>query len=103
MSEHPPAGIDDDTIREVVIRLARPRADGGHVIERAAILAAGGDATAIETWILAHDGRPEHAPARSTAGLHFRRDETLDGAGRSPRRFLLPPGALESVPNDLSS
>ena len=34
----------DDPIRAVVVRLSRPHASGGHVIERAAILAEGGDA-----------------------------------------------------------
>jgi hypothetical protein len=34
----------DDAIRAVVVRLSRPHASGGHVIERAAILAGlGGD------------------------------------------------------------
>lgn len=103
MSDNRPADVNDDTIRAVVIRLARPRTDGGHVIERAAILAAGGDAAAIETWILAHAGRPEVVPARAAAGLHTRRDEVMSGSDRSPRRFLLPPGALENAPNDLTS
>lgn len=73
------------------------------MIERAAILAAGGDAAAIETWILAHAGRPEIAPARAATGLHARRDEGMGGSDRSPRRFLLPPGALENAHNDLPS
>jgi hypothetical protein len=34
----------DDAIRAVVVRLSRPHASGGDAIERAAILAEGGDA-----------------------------------------------------------
>jgi hypothetical protein len=103
MFDSPPAEVDDDAIRAVVLRLARPRTGGGYVIERAAILASGCDAAAIETWILAHAGRPERLPAPAATGLHARRDEAGGGSDRSPRRFLLPPGALEGVPNDLSS
>ena len=55
--------LDNDAIRATVTRLARPRADGGHVIERAAIVAAGGDAATIESWILAHAGQPEEIAA----------------------------------------
>jgi hypothetical protein len=36
--------VDDDEIRAVVTRLARPHPAGGEVIERAAILAEGSDA-----------------------------------------------------------
>jgi hypothetical protein len=36
----------DDAIRAVVTRLSRPHASGGDVIERAAILAEGGDPAA---------------------------------------------------------
>ena len=89
------AGLDDDAIRAVVTRLARPRADGGHVIERAAILAAGGDAATIEDWILAHAGRPEQATSPAATGLHADRQERLGAAPRASRRFVLPPGALD--------
>jgi hypothetical protein len=88
-------GLDDDTIRATVIRLARPRADGGHVIERAAILAAGGDAATIESWILAHAGQPEEMAASVGTGLHAGRFEHERAA--LPRRFLLPPGALTAA------
>ncbi len=99
MFDHLMAAIDDCTIRETVTRLARPRAGGGHVIERAAILATGGDATAIEAWIVAHDGSPEQIPStHARGGLHSYRDEALRPADRSPRRYLLPPGALDSAP-----
>jgi hypothetical protein len=85
--------LDNDAIRETVTRLARPRADGGHVIERAAIVAAGGDAATIESWILAHAGQPEQIAASVEAGLHGGRFENQRAA--LPRRFLLPPGALD--------
>jgi hypothetical protein len=85
----------DDAIRALVSRLARPGRDDGHVIERAAILAAGSESTAIEAWILAHAGRPE--PIESTTapgGLHGDRQTSAVGSARTPRRFLLPAGVL---------
>lgn len=91
--------LDDVDVRAVLRRLARPRAGGGYVIERAAIVAAGSDSALIEGWILDHAGRPEQAAASTGGGLHSAR---LDGAGASdrlPRRFLLPPGALDSIQN----
>jgi hypothetical protein len=47
-------GVDDDAIRAVVRRLARPHASGGDVIERAAIIAEGAASGAIIAWITAH-------------------------------------------------
>lgn len=86
--------IEDDQIRQLVTRLARPDRAGGHVVERAAILAEGPDATAILAWITAHGGAPEarSAPAES-GGLHGARRD----AGRPappPSRYLLPAGTL---------
>jgi hypothetical protein len=86
----------DDAIRAVVVRLSRPHASGGSVIERAAIVAEGADAAAIVEWIVAHAGRPETVvPSASTRGLHGGR---LGGAratsGDAPRRYVLPVGAL---------
>ena len=52
--EHGPE--PDEAIRAIVTRLSRPHASGGDVIERAAIVAEGADATAIVQWILAHAG-----------------------------------------------
>lgn len=98
MSDPLTSDTDDVRIRAVVTRLARRRTGGGHVIERAAILAAGSDSAAIETWILDHAGRPEQtAAARTEAGLHAHRLEDAGASNRSPRRFLLPPGALDAV------
>src|SRR4029079_10178930 len=63
--------MNDDEIRAVVKRLARPHPSGGEVIERVAILAAGGDFEAIMDWITARGGRGEAVvPAAPKRGLH---------------------------------
>jgi hypothetical protein len=86
----------DDAIRAVVRRLSRPHASGGVVIERAAIVAEGADATMIVAWILAHAGQPEAAvPVAPTRGLYGAR--LTGGPGREgaiPRRYVLPVDAL---------
>jgi hypothetical protein len=85
----------NDPIRAVVTRLSRPHRSGGTVIERAAILAEGGQSRAIFTWITAHAGEPEAvapaAPARGLYGSGFGGGVT---ASRGPARYVLPPGAL---------
>jgi hypothetical protein len=88
--------MDDDAIRMLVTRLSRPHASGGDVIGRATILAEGADSEAIIAWITAHHGLPEElAPAAADTGLHSAR---LSARARSdtaaPRRYVLPPGAL---------
>lgn len=89
--------MEDDAIRTLVTRLARPKASGGHVIDVAAILAEGADYAEVMTWITAHDGAPEATAAKIPAGgLHGSRFST-GGGGAPPekvRRFVLPPGAL---------
>jgi hypothetical protein len=95
MSDPVASGIDDVDIRAVVSRLARPRAGGGYVIERAAILAAGSDSAVIEGWILDHAGRPERTASPAGGGLHSARLDDAGASNRLPRRFLLPPGALD--------
>jgi hypothetical protein len=82
-----------DTIRALVTRLARPHPTGGHVIERAAILAEGADFKAVIGWIVDHGGKPEEAFAKPSGGLHGTRS---DGghADSVPRRFVLPPDEL---------
>ena len=84
---------DDDALRAVVARLSRPHRSGGHVIERAALLADGSDFEAVIAWIEAHGGQPEApAPARSGGGLHSSR---LTGpADPTPLRFILAPDVL---------
>jgi hypothetical protein len=88
--------VDDDAIRALVTRLARPHISGGEVIERAAILAEGADSAAVIAWITAHAGIPEAtvvAPSRH--GLHGSRLGDGGGVGpRAPLRFVLPAGAL---------
>lgn len=90
--------MDEDTIRLIVQRLARPHPSGGKVIERAAILAEGTRSAAILEWITTHAWEPEEvAPAsesRGGTGLHGARPQGR-GSGRVPttRRYVLPPGA----------
>ena len=91
MTEH-----DDLVIRELVMRLSRPHPGGGKVIERAAILAEGGDAAAVLAWVASHSGEPEDiAPRTSGGGLHSARRADAGAAGaRKPLRYVFPPGAL---------
>jgi len=87
--------MDDAEITALVTRLARPHASGGVVIERAAILAEGGDFAGVMEWIATHHGTPEAAAPAPRGGLHGSR--ITDGASaqpRTPQRFVLPPGAL---------
>lgn len=87
--------MDDDTIRELVVRLARPHPSGGSVIERAAILAAGTDSSEVVKWITAHEGEPEaRAAATGSGGLHSSRMQSSSGADRAPLRYVFPAGAL---------
>jgi hypothetical protein len=86
--------VDDDAIRVLVRRLARPHASGGDVVERASILAEGDDFPSIMSWISDHSGVPEAAVTAAPKGLHGTR---LDGGGappRAPLRYVLPAGAL---------
>jgi hypothetical protein len=88
--------LSDTAVRAAVIRLSRPDGDGGAVIERAAILAEGTPAAAIEAWIVLHGGVPELPTlAMPVPGLYGRRPERpmIDGA-RPPRRYVLPATAL---------
>jgi len=88
--------MDEDEIRALLKRLARPHASGGVVVERAAILAEGAHFTEIMTWVMAHGGEAEAAVAAPAGGgLHGSR--ITDGGSTQPRtplRFVLPPGAL---------
>jgi hypothetical protein len=91
------AAVEDDAIRTLVTRLARAHPSGGTVIERAAIVAEGGESEAVITWIVAHGGKPEAAVEASTRrGLHGSRlHDSGEPAGRTASRFLLPVGALD--------
>jgi hypothetical protein len=88
--------MDDDAIRILIAGLSRPHPSGGDVIERAAIMAAGAEATEVVEWIVAHDGEPEAAVAAGSArGLHGSRlSAGIDSSGRPPLRYVLPPGTL---------
>ena len=81
-------GIDDETLRAHVKRLARPHRSGGWVVERAAVLAGGPESGAAVAWIEAHGGIPELPVVRG--GLHGPRE----AEGAVPLRFVLPRDAL---------
>ena len=86
---------DDDAIRALIARLARPHDSGGDVVERAAILAEGADFAAVMAWIGAHAGKPEMAiPTAPSRGLHGTRSDGGGAESRPPLRFVLPAGAL---------
>jgi hypothetical protein len=89
--------MDDETIRTVVKRLARPHASGGNAIERSVILAEGSDSTAIIAWVLSHTGVPDSTTATAVKrGIHGSRAETgAIQSNRPPVRFLLPAGSLD--------
>jgi hypothetical protein len=88
--------MDDDAIRVLVTRLARPHASGGEVIERAAILAEGADFAAVMAWITAHQGIAETLVASTPRhGLHGSRPSYSGAAEpQTPLRFVLPAGVL---------
>ena len=86
--------MDQEAIRVLVVRLSRPHRSGGDVIERATILAEGADSAAVFAWIAAHDGQPETQSSPAARGLY---GAGLAGGGEvssTPRRYVLPPGAL---------
>ena len=89
------AGMEDEVIRALVTRLARPHRSGGEVIERAAIFANGADFAEVMAWITARGGTAEAVVSTARGGLH---DQHLDArtaaVAPTPRRFVLPPGAL---------
>jgi hypothetical protein len=87
--------MEDDAIKVLVKRLARPHPSGGTVIERAAVMAEGTGSQDVMTWIVAHGGTPE-AAVKTTAqrGIHGLRNEVEPGS-RPAARFVLPAGALD--------
>jgi hypothetical protein len=87
--------VDDDAIRALVTRLARPHPSGGEVIERAAVLAEGVDLAAVIAWIIAHGGIAEtRVAAAPRHGLHGRLNDSGGAEPRTPLRYVLPAGAL---------
>ena len=87
--------MDDDAIKVLVKRLARPHPSGGTVIERAAVMAEGTGSQDVMAWIVSHGGTPEAAVKMVTPrGLHGLRGE-VDPGSRPAARFVLPAGALD--------
>jgi hypothetical protein len=88
--------MEDEDIRALVKRLARPHGADGAVIERAAILAEAADFTSVIAWIASHDGQPEARFASgATRGLHGSRVNDSGGEQRRPPlRYVLPAGTL---------
>jgi hypothetical protein len=88
--------MEEDAIRALLSRLARPHPSGGQTIERAALLAAGGDFPQVMAWITDHDGRPETAAAVTVGGgLHGSRLSSGGAAGQpTPQRYVLEAGVL---------
>jgi hypothetical protein len=87
--------MEDDAIRSLVKRLARPHASGGKVIERAAILATGSESSEVMAWITEHGAVPEEAPvATPGGGLFGGRLDNSTASRRAPGRYVLPPDAL---------
>ena len=89
-----------EDIEALVARLSRPHRSGGRVIERAAIMAEGGNSAAILDWLSAADWLPEEEVAVSahragSGGLHGMRRESERGRAQAqaPRRYVSPPGA----------
>jgi len=87
---------DDEAIRAVLRRLARPHSSGGEVVERAALLAEGSKFPEIMVWITDHAGVPEATVAAAPRhGLHGSR---MGGGSTTepskPLRYVLPAGSL---------
>ena len=90
--ETSPPRLDDEALRVLVTRLARPHRSGGRAIERASLLSSGTDFSAAVAWIVAHGGEPELAAAsRSSGGLHSARHGTVSS---EPLRYVLPRSAF---------
>ena len=87
---------EDEVIRALLARLARPHPSGGQAVERAALLAEGAGFPAIMAWIADHDGIPEtSAGASPRQGLHGSRMNSERAAAPSqPLRYVLPAGTL---------
>jgi hypothetical protein len=85
-----------DEVQALVKRLSRPHPSGGLVVERAALLASGGDFAAVIQWIDDHAGVAEAiSPQPSRRGLHGARIGLADDAEPpTPVRFVLPAGSL---------
>ena len=92
--------MQDEEIRTVIARLARPHASGGVVVGRAALLAEGLEFAAIREWIMDHGGTPEASTSSqsSQGGLHGAGRSSSAGsraAEQAPPQYVLPAGALD--------
>jgi hypothetical protein len=88
--------MEEHEINALLTRLSRPHPSGGVVIERAAILAAGADFSAVMDWIDAHAGTADATLLETrNRGLHGSRVSGDNASAvRAPVRFVLPAGAL---------
>lgn len=87
--------MDELEINALLKRLSRPHPSGGVVIERAAILAAGADFSAVMNWIDAHAGTADSTvPETRNRGLHGSRISGDSATAARALRFVLPAGAL---------
>lgn len=87
--------MDDDGIRALLTRLARPHPSGGKTIERAALLAAGPDFAEVIAWIDEHGGAPEGPGAATVGGgLHGSRISRGSSRPSQPMRYLLAAGVI---------
>ena len=88
--------MDDDGIRALLARLARPHPSGGQTIERAALLAAGPDFAEVMAWIVEHGGAPEGPGAATVGGgLHGSRISRGSRGPSQPLRYLLAAGVID--------
>ena len=94
--------MDDDAIREVLARMARPHATGGYVVERAAIMAEGADAAAILAWVEGCSAIPEAAATSGVRGGLYgsRFNDSATARSAKPARYILPAGSLTAHPHD---
>lgn len=89
--------MDDDEIKALLSRLARPHPSGGKVVERAALVAAGPDFPQVLAWITDHDGQPEalKAAVAGGGGVHGARIGSRgSGNQTAPLRYVLNAGVL---------
>jgi hypothetical protein len=88
--------VDEDAIRALLMRLARPHPSGGKVIERAAILAEGADFPEVMEWIFDHAGKADTVVASAAPrGLHgARTGERVRTEQPRALRYVLPAEAL---------
>ena len=90
------AAVADEDISTLVARLSRKHRSGGRVIERAAIMAEGGNSAAILGWLAENGWEPEADAAptsdRGGMGLHGMRREAERGRAQAqaPRRYISP-------------